>query len=216
MQFKKYFFRIAFVGLIALNIVTFTSQAFYTAVVGSLGIAKTAAPLVYKGTKMATKAVVKRFKGKLSKRLAKRAAIKVGSASGKAVPFLGIALVAGGVTWAIYEICEDLKELHELEKAFDPFAIFKPEEEKVCGLPVPSEAQIRKTVLESPELVWNQARDLLPNIQSSMSFNSKILELDYKSMMETWSFGSHLDGIKKKIENQSDEVFKDLKEIYQN
>ena len=80
MQFKKYFFRIAFVGLIALNIVTFTSQAFYTAVVGSLGIAKTAAPLVYKGTKMATKAVVKRFKGKLSKRLAKRAAIKVGSA----------------------------------------------------------------------------------------------------------------------------------------
>ena len=90
--------------------------------------------MIYKGTKIAIKEVVKKFKGKFSRRLAKKAAIKVGTASGKAVPFLGIALVAGGVTWAVYEICEDLKELHELEKAFDPSAFFCPRKKRfvVC------------------------------------------------------------------------------------
>ena len=216
MPFKKNIFRVAFVGLIALNVVTFTSQAFYSAVVGSLGLAQKAVPLVYKGTKMATKAVVKKFKGKLSKRLAKRAAIKLGSASGKAVPFLGIALVAGGVTWAIYEICEDLKELNELEKAFDPFAIFKTEEDKVCGLPVPTEAQIRETVLKSPELVWNQARDIMPNIQSTASFESKILDPKYKLMIESFSPNFNLKDVQQTIENKSERVIKNLKGLYKN
>ena len=118
----------------------------------------------------------------MSKRLAKRAAIKIGTASGKAVPFLGIALVAGGVTWAIYEICEDLKEIHELKKAFDPFAVFKPEEEKACGLSVSTEAKIRETVLESPQLVWMRPRIYFNNFMEDFKasraiFNEAVFSL---------------------------------------
>ena len=120
------------------------------------------------------------------------------------------------MTWAVYEICQDLKELHELEKAFDPFAYFKPEEEKVCGLPVPTESQIREMVLERPQLAWNQAREFLPNIQSSVSFDSKISEFDYKSMMDTFSLNLNFEGVKKNISDKSEKVIESFKGLYKN
>ena len=120
------------------------------------------------------------------------------------------------MTWAVYEICQDLKELHELEKAFDPSAYFKPEEEKVCGLPVPTESQIRELVLERPQLAWNQAREFLPTIQSSVSFDSKISEYDYKAMIDTFSLNLNFEGVKKNISDKSEKVIESFKGLYKN
>jgi hypothetical protein len=73
-------------------------------------------------------------------------AADISSMAGQAVPYLGAAVVVSSVGYDAYQSCELIKELHELDVAFNPDNAIDVNE--VCGMRVP-------TLKEIGESAWN-------------------------------------------------------------
>lgn len=79
----------------------------------------------------------------VSKRIAARSMVgatrNISSLPGEALPFIGTALVVGVTAWDIFDFCQTIKDLNEINIAFD-----RPveDEKAICGMKVPSKDQV--------------------------------------------------------------------------
>lgn len=64
---------------------------------------------------------------RISRRMAKLASLNLGSTVAEAIPYLGVAAVMGVTVWDLKSSCETMKEMHELNLAFNPDAAADPD-----------------------------------------------------------------------------------------
>jgi DNA-binding helix-hairpin-helix protein with protein kinase domain len=118
---------------------------------------------------------------KFSQRMAARSAIattrNLSSLTGEAVPILGIAVLAGVTAWNIHDSCETIKELNALSTELDLQSHLEKENQKVCGVDVPSKEQIWAEVQENWFIAYEKARVAINQETDEMPDMPKIPEL---------------------------------------
>lgn len=82
---------------------------------------------------------------------------------GEAWPVAGVAVVATATTLELYDACVIMRDLHELDVAFNPEAAFGVDAQAVCGTQVPSKEEIWAKVKSSPVEAWAMAADAIPD-----------------------------------------------------
>lgn len=97
---------------------------------------------------------------KVSKRIATRSIVSasrnVSSLPGEAIPVLGTALVVGVTAWDIYDLCETIKDMNEINGAFG-----HPSEDQqmVCGMKVPTREQVMADARGNWQAAYKSAAD---------------------------------------------------------
>ena len=92
----------------------------------------------------ATRALtVKKFSNRLATRSLVNATRNLSSIPAEAIPMVGIAVVIGVTAWDLYDACETLKDLNELNTAFGHQ---QEDSSKVCGMKVPTKKQVMDQV----------------------------------------------------------------------
>jgi hypothetical protein len=99
-----------------------------------------------KHAKMATNrkrlsGLVSEVTGKIYKRTAKVAAASIGAMPAQGIPFLGVAAVVAATAYEVDQSCETMKDLHELDLAFNPDNEL---DSGVCGVDVPTTEDLKK------------------------------------------------------------------------
>lgn len=78
---------------------------------------------------------------------------------GEALPVFGIAVVAAATAWELRDTCALMKELHELDLAFNPQAAIDGTE--VCGLKVPTTDELTAGVLTRASAIKERMGEIL-------------------------------------------------------
>ncbi|MEI4232455.1 hypothetical protein [Roseovarius sp. D22-M7] len=117
--------------------------------------------------------------GDTSQRLAKRVTIassrNVATVFAEALPVVGIGVIVGATAWELRDSCEMMKDLRELDLAFNPERAIDGSE--VCGMEVPDRAEVWQRVRESPAEAWNSAREYVPELPGfSETYASAVAE----------------------------------------
>jgi len=88
-----------------------------------------------------TKQAAGKFSRNLSSRLVKSTARQVASAPAESIPFAGIPLVAAFTAWDLYDACETMKALNEMNHEL---SIETQDSNVVCGVKVPTVDDLQK------------------------------------------------------------------------
>lgn len=106
------------------------------------------------------RAAVKHRTSRISTRVAKAAARNSSSIFAESLPYLGIPVVIAAASWDLKDACDTMKDLHELDSAFNPESVDTSDQAKVCGTKIPTKEEILGKVKDSPALVWNKTKEL--------------------------------------------------------
>lgn len=155
-------------GVSGLTSVATRAQRREAALVRDLGVARSRADnlarelgartVTYRGEKVAMRAAVKDASTRVARRTSIAAGRNIAATVGEAIPFWGIAVVVGATAWELKDACDLMGEMHELDLAFNPEDAVTDTE--VCGLRVPSRAEIWQEVKASPGAIKDRMRDL--------------------------------------------------------
>lgn len=118
--------------------------------------------VTYRGAQRPAREAVADASQKIQSRIARAASRNIASMPAEALPFIGVAVIAGATAWEISDACALSEELYELDLAFNPD--HRIEEREVCGIQVPTAGELWQTVLESPGSAWDNARELYSNL----------------------------------------------------
>jgi len=114
----------------------------------------------FKGQRRTIKSAVRETTQGISRRVAKATARSTGSVLGESIPYLGIGAIIAVTAWEIHDACETMKDLHELEVAFNPEAADDPTHSEVCGAQVPTKDEIITALKDSPSSAWEKVKAL--------------------------------------------------------
>lgn len=147
----------------------------------------------YRGEKMAIREAVHDTAERAARRTARTAARSVGSAAAEALPVVGVSVIVATVAWELHESCEMMKDMRELDVAFNPDDPIG--EDEICGIKPPSRQEIWQTVKSSPGAAWDRARGFhvgLPEFSASRSYEWMLAKFSgsYDWMAEKVSGGS--------------------------
>ncbi len=124
-------------------------------------------------SELRTRTATQKLSGNVAKRSRNASARNIAGAAGEAIPFVGIPIVAGLLAWDVYDLCQNLKDLNEMNKTLGNELV---DEKSVCGVhvPTPDELQAKintnwqqgykeaMAVLDSPIVIptisWNQMK----------------------------------------------------------
>ena len=143
----------------------------------------TRAPVAYRGSRVPIKDAVHDTAERISRRAGIAATRNVGSTFGEALPIIGVGVIVAATAWELHDSCQMMKEMRELDAAFNPDNPIS--EDEVCGIKPPTRDEVWQAVKSSPEKVWDSAKGLygdLPDVSLSRSYDWTIAKL---SMM--WS-----------------------------
>lgn len=124
--------------------------------------------VTYRGTSMAAREAVSDTAERVSRRVSFAAGRNVGSTVGEALPVVGIGVIAAATAWEIHDACQLMGEMRELDAAFNPDDPISDSE--VCGIEVPTRAEIWQQVRSSPGKAWQSMREMydgLPEVSFS-------------------------------------------------
>jgi hypothetical protein len=120
--------------------------------------------VIYKGKKRAASEAVTDAASRVAKRIAKALEANLSSMAGEAIPYVGATVIVASVGYDAYQSCEMVKELHDLDVAFNPdHAIIDSSE--VCGMRVPTADELWASVKSAPGAALKAARNALPTFQ---------------------------------------------------
>jgi len=125
---------------------------------GEVAKLKQSSTVTYRGQQKLLSEAVKDFSARVSRRTATSAARNAGSVVAEAIPFAGIAAIVGVTAWDLNDSCETMKDLHELNVAFNPDLALAPDIKEVCGLEVPSSEEVWQMAKRSPRAGWENAK----------------------------------------------------------
>jgi hypothetical protein len=117
--------------------------------------------VTYKGKKIALSEAVETTSTRMSRRAKKTAAREVASMGGEALPWIGAAVIVSATALEIKDLCDTLKDMNDLKKAFDPKSKSNAEETVVCPMRVPSKDELKASIKNSPQASWNAAKGAL-------------------------------------------------------
>ena len=118
-----------------------------------------------KATNIKQAAVAKNISQKIAERSAKTATRNIASLGGEAIPFLGTALILGVTAWDIYDLCETLKDINQINQAFGhPLE----NQQAICGREIPTKAQVMASVTDDWQGVYKSAAKLINQAGKTM------------------------------------------------
>lgn len=120
--------------------------------------------VTYRGEPRKLSDVVSDTTRRVSRRTTGMAARNAGSVVGGGIPVLGIAVVVGVTAADISDSCANIKDLKELEQAFNPEQGIDSDLSEVCGLTVPSKEEVWSAVKSSPGKSWAAAKRYVPDL----------------------------------------------------
>ena len=118
--------------------------------------------VTYRGQTRHAREAVKDTSGRLARRVTFASSRNVASVFAEALPFVGVGVILAATAWEINDSCEMMKDLRELDLAFNPDSATKGTE--VCGMEVPERAEVWKSIRESPAAAWNGAQEYMPGL----------------------------------------------------
>jgi len=123
------------------------------------------------------KKTVKTTTNRVSRRIAKATARSTGSMAAESIPYIGIGAIIAVTGWEVHDACETMKDLHELDLAFDPDSANDEEHTEVCGQRVPTKTEIIDSLKKSPSVAWARAKNLVssaPGLPDLPSWNETV------------------------------------------
>jgi hypothetical protein len=116
-----------------------------------------------------------KLSGNLSTRLANSAARQVTSTPGKAIPFIGIGFVAAFTALDVYDACEMLKALNEMNVALGTSADTNSSD-KVCGLKVPTRDEVHNQLSSNWKAAYTSAAKVANEAGKSFSMTPPTID----------------------------------------
>lgn len=120
--------------------------------------------VTYRGNKHLLKYAVSDTSRRVSSRTATGASRNLAATFGEAWPVAGTAVIVTATTLELYDACVIMRDLHELDLAFNPEAASDAGEKEVCGMKVPTAEEIWAKIRNSPGEVWRMVTEALPDL----------------------------------------------------
>lgn len=121
---------------------------------------RAAATVTYRGERRLAREVVTDTTDRIRQRATFAAGRNIASMPGEAIPFVGITVVAGATAWEVKDACSMMEDLYEMEVAFDPTAAVPADDTELCGLRVPTRAEVAAMIRESRGAIWLKMNEL--------------------------------------------------------
>ncbi|WP_162791986.1 hypothetical protein [Pseudosulfitobacter sp. DSM 107133] len=102
--------------------------------------------------------------GRITKRTAFGAKRNVAAIFGEGLPVVGVGVAVAVTGYELKDNCDNLKDLRELELSINPSLASPEGVTEVCGLQVPSKAEVWSTVSNSPSTAWATTKEYMPNL----------------------------------------------------
>lgn len=118
----------------------------------------------YGGRMVPKNAAVSETAEKVSRRVTASTTRNISSMAAEALPWIGIGVVVTATTWEVKDACELMKDLHELDVAFNPENAI--DEREVCGMQVPTRDELWRSVKSSPGAAWDQAAEYYASMRA--------------------------------------------------
>lgn len=114
--------------------------------------------VTFKGKKRLVSEAVQETSDGISRRVARATTRDTSSIVAESIPYLGIGAIVTFTAWDIHDACETMKDLHQLDLAFNPHLAQEEDQVTVCDTPVPNRDQILDAIKRSPSTAWNNAK----------------------------------------------------------
>ena len=118
----------------------------------------------YDGSRRAVGDAVATFADRVSRRTATATARNLAAIPAEAIPLFGVAVIVGATAWELNDACELMRDVHELNVAFNPSLANDPEHLEACGLEVPTQEEIWERVVREPEKALDEQPDDYQNV----------------------------------------------------
>lgn len=102
--------------------------------------------------------VVKVASKRLATRTAANALRNVSSVTAQSIPVIGTGIVLAVTAWDIYDACETLKDINEVNAVFDQD---RADQTAVCGMKVPTRVEVAAKVSENWKGIYQRSADAL-------------------------------------------------------
>lgn len=115
-------------------------------------------------------AVSKRVSSRIFSRIAKFAPTKASSVLAEAIPVAGVVVLLGVEVLDVYYECQTLKDLAELDAAFD---LTPADTAKVCGISIPSQEQVANMLKGNTKEILDSTMKTLKQAQADKSLDTR-------------------------------------------
>ncbi|MDF3351930.1 hypothetical protein HKX17_17670 [Sulfitobacter sp. KE34] len=85
----------------------------------------------------------------------------------EALPWFGVSVILAATAWEVYDLCEALKDNHELAVAFNPDLKMTEDIAQVCATKVPTREELVDQMASAPSGIWERAKETYSNIEVS-------------------------------------------------
>lgn len=113
------------------------------------------------GAEMAVKDAIKMVATRIKTRTAKVASADIGATLGQSLPWIGVAVVVSATGYDLKVSCDNMRDMHALDLAFNPETADDPNVDYVCGLKVPTKEEVWAGIKASPGASWDMAKAAL-------------------------------------------------------
>ena len=121
--------------------------------------------VAYRGRKMAVSEAVDLTADGISNRAVRSSSRSISSMAGEAIPYVGVAVIAGVTALDLKDLCDTIKDMNELKRAFNPELQPSEDETTVCSVIVPTKEELWETAKASPSKAWAAAREATPTLE---------------------------------------------------
>ncbi len=118
-----------------------------------------ASVVLYRGERVALREAVEDTSRRVTRRVVAATTRNVASMPMEALPLVGIGAIVGATAWELSDACGLMKDMHELEVAYNPEGADDFGRREVCGKKVPDNDEIWAIVRESPGQLLQEARE---------------------------------------------------------
>lgn len=143
--------------------------------------------VTYRGARMAARDAVKDTAARVSRRTAIATSRNLASMAGEALPVVGVGVIVAATAWELSDACALMSDMRELDAAFHPDDPVSTDQ--ICGLKVPTQAELWASIKASPGAAWDSAQGLyngLPDISISAAYS---LGIGYLGGLVDTAFG---------------------------
>ena len=114
--------------------------------------------VTFRGQRRLATEVVTETSEAMSRRVLFASQRNIASMAGESIPFWGIGVIVAATVWEVADSCQMMGDIYDMQIALAPETAIPPYDTEVCGLRVPTTAEIWASIKASPRAVWDGAR----------------------------------------------------------
>jgi hypothetical protein len=133
--------------------------------------------VTFRGRKVAVSEAVEETADLISDRARNSAAREMGSMAGEAMPYLGAAVIVGVTALELNDLCNTIKDMNALKRAFNPELNPEDGATTVCSMEVPTSDELWESAKGAPRAAWDGAKDVVQSLPSIDDL--KVPDLDW-------------------------------------